>query len=585
MYKAARYKDAVSEYSSLIKKNKTYSDYYLGRGKCYDKMGESSKAMKDYTEAFNLDPANLEALIQRADLNKRLSKPIDAIADYKAYILSYNENPIAYLEIADLRLLNLNSIDDAISTLDEGINVPALAKVPELYFKRGELHMRKSDWKNAIIDFSSVIKIDSTHKLGLYNRGTCYLKINKVENAAADFENARSKGLDSLFTRAIADFAAQYFDRANTRFNQNALDSAIALVNDAIAIDPYSDKYRFNKGEYYFSLKKYQEAITCYDQAVQININHANAWYKRGLSYHLLASHTTAIESFGKALIINPQYALAKKGIGDAQFALKQYESAAVAYESCLGIISAIKLNDNNLIAEVYNDLGKSYYQLQNYEKSLAALKSAIKKNELFAEAYFNRGLSSYKSGKLDDAIADFDKALSVNNAPIPWKYYQARAYHDANKFDIAITRYTEIISTDTMHLFPDATYQRGKSYYSSKQYQPALADYLAAFAQRMDTSNRSFNYEIGNIYLNIGKYDSAIAFFNKAYAKDSANGFASYGVASSLLLKGNRDEAMVWFEKSFATHIPTEKEIKHDPLIKVIVNDKKFKDLLKKYY
>lgn len=585
MYKVGQYKDAISEYSSLIKKNKTYSDYYLGRGKCYDKLGESSRAMKDYTEAYNLEKDNLEALIQRADLNKRLNKYIDAIADYKSYLLSYKDNPVAYLQMADLRLLNNNPIEDAIGILDDGLKVPSLLKIPELYFKRGELKTRKSDWKNALADFTSTIKIDSTHKLALYDRGTCYLMMNQVSNAAADFENARSKQLDSLFINVIAGYAAQRFERAAAKFNQQAIDSAIILVNDAIAIDPYNDKYRFNKGEYYFSMQRYAEAIPCYDQAIQLNHNHATAWYKRGLSYHLQASYQKAIESFGRAMQVNPQYALAKKGIGDAQFALKDYESAAVAYEACLAIINASKLNDNNFTATVYNELGRAYYQLQQYEKSLAALKSAVKKNEMFAAAYFNRGLSYYQSGKIGDAIDDFNKALSLDNTPVPWKYYQARAYHNDNQFDVAISHYTELIRTDTAHLFPDALYLRGKSYYSLKQYQPALADYLAAYAQHQDTAVASFNYEAGNIYLNLGKYDSALAFFNKAYAGNATNGLASYGVASSLLLKGNKDEALVWFERSFATHQPGEKEIKRDPLIKGIANDKKFKDLLKKYY
>jgi tetratricopeptide (TPR) repeat protein len=585
MYKIGQYKEAVSEYSSLIKKNKTYSDYYLGRGKCYDKMGETGRAMKDYTEAYNLESSNLEALIQRADLNKRLYKYVDAIADYKSYIRSYKENPDAYLQLADLRLLNNRQLEEAIATMNEGLGVDALKKIPDLYFKRGELLMQKNDWKNGIDDFSAAILYAPTHKLAFYDRGTCYLKLNRVSDAAADFESARSHGLDSIFINVVAGFATERFVKAAAAFNQHATDDAIAQINDAIAIDPQNDKYRFTKGEYYFSLKQYQQAIQCYDEAVERNPKHATAWYRRGLSYHLLENYKTAIESFNKALHINTQYALAEKGIADAQFALKDYESAAVAYETCLGIINSSKLNDNSLTAEVFNGLGKSYYQLQNYEKSLAALKSALRKNELLAEAWFNRGLTYYRSGKLEEAMADLDKALTLDNRSVAWKYYRARAYHDDNKFNIAISHYNDVINADSMHLFSDAVYHRGKSYYADKQYQPALADYLAAYAQHMDTAYASFNYEIGNIYLNSGQYDSAILFFNKAIAKDAGNGYATYGIASSMLLKGNRDEAFVWFEKSFATHMPGEKEIKRDPLIKGIVSDKKFKDLLKKYY
>jgi tetratricopeptide (TPR) repeat protein len=89
-YRAGEYKVAIKGYSELLKKpglNADYSnsDYYLGRAKCFDKMGQLTKyyneqvrnyndALKDYTKSYEYDNDNLETIRCRADLNKRLKE-------------------------------------------------------------------------------------------------------------------------------------------------------------------------------------------------------------------------------------------------------------------------------------------------------------------------------------------------------------------------------------------------------------------------------------------------------------------------------------------------------------------------------
>ncbi len=94
-----------------------------------------------------------------------------------------------------------------------------------------------------------------------------------------------------------------------------------------------------------------------------------------------------------------------------------------------------------------------------------------------------------------------------------------------------------------------------------------------------------TFNIELGVIYLNTGKLDSAAFFYRRAYAKDSTNGYASYGIGASLALMGKTDESFPWFERSFQTKTPQLRGDKKDKLLADMRNNKKFKELLKKYY
>ena len=88
-YNAGNYKVAIKGYTELLKKpelNSGYSnsDYYLGRAKCFDKMGQLTKsyneqveyyyeALHDYVKSYEYDHDNVETIRYRADLNRRMN--------------------------------------------------------------------------------------------------------------------------------------------------------------------------------------------------------------------------------------------------------------------------------------------------------------------------------------------------------------------------------------------------------------------------------------------------------------------------------------------------------------------------------
>ena len=93
-YKAGYYKVAIKGYSELLKKpglNPDYSnsDYYLGRAKCFDKLGQLTRsyneqvwnyheALKDYDKSYEYDNDNMETIRCRADLYRRMNRNVEA---------------------------------------------------------------------------------------------------------------------------------------------------------------------------------------------------------------------------------------------------------------------------------------------------------------------------------------------------------------------------------------------------------------------------------------------------------------------------------------------------------------------------
>ncbi len=60
-------------------------------------------------------------------------------------------------------------------------------------------------------------------------------------------------------------------------------------------------------------LGRYDEAIRCYDTALEINPEYAYLWNGKGNALYDLGRYDEAIRCYDKALEINPEYKLAKK--------------------------------------------------------------------------------------------------------------------------------------------------------------------------------------------------------------------------------------------------------------------------------
>jgi tetratricopeptide (TPR) repeat protein len=583
-YKAGLYKEALKEYDAAIKKNKTNPDLYLGRGKCYEKTNDVSRALKDYTQSYELDRNNLEAIEKRAALYKRNKDYFKSLTDYKTYITISRENTTIYEEMASLRMLINNNTEEAIRDINDGLAVDP--KATSLYLNKGLLLLQKNDLRAADNNFSSVIKLDSNNALGYYLRGKCQVLMNHAAAAGTDFSMARQKGLDAENLNNIDAYAAGFFQRSLAKQNEPLKDSAILLADDAIAINPMNSVYRFIRGEYYFSAHNYKEAINNYDQALSIEKNYTDAFNRRGQARQYLGEYKSAIENFSAALKLSPQLITAQKGLGDAHLALADYNNAIIYFEQFMQTAGAAKTPPNPvLVADAYNSLGKAYTATNNNEKALTAFKNAVKKNPGSTEAMYNRGLALCKTGELQDGIADMTKAVTVENNHYEWHYQLGKAYQERKEFANAATCFNNCVQTDTTARLPDAVYYRGYNNYLLQNYAAALTDYAKVYNNMNGVPGLSLNNEMGNIYLNLGKYDSAYEYYDRARTKDSGNGAALYGLGSVLFLKGKPEDALAWFEKSFQTKTVNYNDVKKDKLIAALRDDKRFKALVKKYY
>ena len=86
--------------------------------------------------------------------------------------------------------------------------------------------------------------------------------------------------------------------------NTNAYWAAIGLLLAAVILPVLGQQTAedwYNKGAVLYAQGKYDDVITCFDEAIRLNPNLAEAWYGKGVALGLLGRNTDAQEAYAKA--------------------------------------------------------------------------------------------------------------------------------------------------------------------------------------------------------------------------------------------------------------------------------------------
>lgn len=155
----------------------------------------------------------------------------------------------------------------------------------------------------------------------------------------------------------------------------------------------------------------YEQAVTFFNQVLELQATCYEVWYERGLALERLGNYGDAIASYDRALSLRPSEDAACEiwhDRGNAfQYGLGDYPQAISCYERALKHCpqhGAIWQNRGNALL----------YGLSLPEEALACYDRAIAihpKNHL---AWRNRGNSLAELRRYDEAIASYDQALAI---------------------------------------------------------------------------------------------------------------------------------------------------------------------------
>lgn len=212
------------------------------------------------------------------------------------------------------------------------------------------------------------------------------------------------------------------------------------LWGDVLKKQPDCSSAYINRGNAYVVDEKYNEAISDYNEAIELEPAAADAYIDRAIAKSKQDDINGAIEDYDKAIEIGPadaemysERALLKIQIQNVAGAIKDFSSAISLdpsdeiyynqrgvmygingkyYDAIGDFDKAIKLKAD--YADAYSNRGYAEINLSQNEKAITDLTYSIKLNPYKDRTYYLRGVAYEQSNKKEEACADFEKAYEL---------------------------------------------------------------------------------------------------------------------------------------------------------------------------
>jgi len=288
-----------------------------------------------------------------------------------------------------------------------------------------------------------------------------------------------------------------------------------------------------------------QKALGYFEQAAKEDPNYALAWSGTADVYALLPlfggadpadAYPKAKEAANKAIALDPNLAEPHADLGliaslfDFDFALSMRE-----FEK------SIALNPN--YATAHHWFGDSVLQcIGDFNRAIAEMKRALELDPLSVVFSVDLGVAYYFDGRYQEGIAQTRKAIDLDpNAYYPY-YNLGELLEESGDFPGAISEYKKSVALDA-DPYPLALLGRAEALNGNREAALKILQQLAVSKRYVA------DYSVGLVYLGLG----------------------------------DKNQAMDWFEKSFAKRQPDLNTIRFDPLLRPLHGDPRFEQLAEK--
>jgi tetratricopeptide (TPR) repeat protein len=171
----------------------------------------------------------------------------------------------------------------------------------------------------------------------------------------------------------------------------------------------------------------------------------------------------------------------------------------------------SVALNPDN--SRAWQQLGSSYYKLEEYESAIASYQQAINLDPKDASPHYNLGIVYKNQGENELEIASYQQAINLD----PKFAYPHNGLGDVylahGKYELAISSYQQAINLNPKYASPHNGL--GYIYYVQGKYELAIASYQQAI--NLNPKYASPHNGLGYIYYVQGKYELAIASYQQA--------------------------------------------------------------------
>jgi tetratricopeptide (TPR) repeat protein len=322
---------------------------------------------------------------------------------------------------------------------DSNRSLPATA---DDFCSRGMNHLEAGHWKDAIDDFTQAIKLQPNIAAGYRFRAIAHAESGNV-------------------SRAIAD-----------------LDQAIRLKPDDV-------QAYFDRGQFFFRQKQYDEALLDCNKGLQFDASHADLLALRGRVQEARGASEQAEVDLTRAIEATPKQidhyfvwrADLRLRMGDVKNAIADFDQA-------------VNLVPNNAYA--ISRRASAYWAERNMEMALADFSRAIELNKEWVWVRNGRGLVYHDQGAYNEALADFNASIAIDPNHGETYEFRAETWYKLARREEAMADLNEAIKFDpqSARLFN----RRAMMHYFNREFAKSVRDHTSALKCEPNNGT-TFNY------------------------------------------------------------------------------------------
>jgi len=350
----------------------------------YLRQNKNSEALRELEESERLSQGDMALL-------ESIGESYFSLKDYDRSLRSYNK----VLETSSRNVKILSRIGEiyyskgdlerAYESYRKVTQIqPATENARIAYLNMGNILDDGQRFEDAVKAYESAIAIRDNDDLAYYNLGIAYKHYDKSAMAINSWRKAAQINPNNIKARlAMADYYYEqgYNDQAEKEYQEIAYRW------------PDNQEALFKLGTIYHKHKDYPDARKAYTKVVEAGES-TDLSRKAMINLAIVSSGernddeslNTSIKMIQKALLLKPDDSDALLALGII-YARKEMHSKAVE-----AFYQSIKSSsDNKMTAEAYNNMGKSYYQMKEYKKSLQAFSRGVEEDPSNEEIRINR--------------------------------------------------------------------------------------------------------------------------------------------------------------------------------------------------
>ena len=287
--------------------------------------------------------------------------------------------------------------------------------------------------------------------------------------------------------------------------------SAESLARDLEAELKNPELY-VSQGHLYQKSDSPAEASAAFQTAINLDNNHAEAWFGLGESFEALGQDEQALECYLRVVALDPSRVSAYQRLG------KHYAKAGNAQAAIKMLQRAWVLNPKD--RDTCLLLGQTYAELGQTAEAIDQFQLMTQEDPDWAEAQFELGRLLYKVGRLEPALTAFAKAASLMPCNPEMLFNLASLYQETGDIEQAKVNYEALVQLDAGNAF--AHHNLACCLYALG----ALRDAEAILKKTLElepTWSQTW-FVLAHILESTGRQESALEAFHRAVEHDPQN-------------------------------------------------------------